>query len=337
MSPREYTERIGQLDREHASFALATVVVRRAPVSAHLGDRAIVLADGRMEGFVGGACSRDIVRRQGLDAIRSGRPRLLRIRPSRMDTFDEEDTSEMIVVPMSCASEGAVDVYIEPRLPPRTLLIAGYTPVADALARLGACMEGYRVVRAVAADEMRDLAGEEAPVVAIGDLPAHLDALDAADRARTIAVVASQGHYDEAALEALLDMGQPPAFVGLLASRKRAASVFGVLQQDGIEPERIASVHVPVGLDVGARTPDDVAIAILAQVVAEGVCATGVAPAEIEARVTAIDPICCMEVDVASTSHRAEHEGVTYYFCCANCRAAFMADPASYVAAATQR
>jgi xanthine dehydrogenase accessory factor len=266
MNLRQYHQRIDELERGCAAYALATVVVRRAPVSAHLGDRAIVTADGLMEGFVGGSCSRDIVRRQGLDAIRTGIPRLLQIRPDSLASSDE-DNGETVVVPMGCASEGAVDVYIEPHLPARTLLVVGHTPVAAALAQLASGLDGYRVQRIVAGDEIADL-GEEASAsaIAIESLAGYLAALGA-QRERLIAVVASQGHYDERALAILLS-GTPQKFVGLLASRKRAATVFGALEQEGTSRERLAEVRNPVGLDLGARTPGEVAVAILAEIVA---------------------------------------------------------------------
>jgi xanthine dehydrogenase accessory factor len=261
-----YHQRIDELERGEAAYALATVVVRRAPVSAHLGDRAIVTADGLMEGFVGGSCSRDIVRRQGLDAIRTGIPRLLQIRPDSLASNDE-DNGETVVVPMGCASEGAVDVYIEPHLPARILLIVGHTPVAAALAQLASVLDGYHVQRIVAGDEMQDL-GEEASAsaIAIESLAGYLAALGA-QRERLVAVVASQGHYDERALAILLS-GTPQAFIGLLASRKRAATVFGALEQEGTPRERLAEVRNPVGLDLGARSPGEVAVAILAEIVA---------------------------------------------------------------------
>jgi len=270
-------EQLEALDRQAVPYAIATVVVRRSPVSAHLGDRAIITADGRMDGFVGGSCSRDIVRRQGIDAIRTGVARLLRIRPEPEASSDPEQTgdAQTVVVPMGCASEGAVDVYIEPHLPARTLLVVGHTPVAAELARLGSALAGYRIQRVVANDELRDLSGDDAAnAIAVESLDAYLSALGAA-RERLVAVVASQGHYDERALGLLLT-DEAQAFVGLLASRKRAAAVFGALRQEGVAPERLAAVHSPVGLDIGARTPSEVAVSILAEIIAAVVPVTAI-------------------------------------------------------------
>lgn len=329
-------ERIARLTDAHATFAIATVVARRSPVSSHIGDRALVFPDGRMEGFVGGSCSRDIVRRQAVEAIRSRRPRLLQIRPEA-DPSGVPPDAERVVVPMSCSSEGAVDVYIEPCVPRRRLVIAGYTPVAVELVRLASQLE-YDVVHALADDELRDaVAPGGVRQIALGELRALLDELSDGDRASLLAVVASQGHYDEAALETLLAYGL--GFVGLLASRRRAANVFGVLRQMGVDAGRVASVHNPVGLDIGARNPGEVAISVLAEIIAHGaraeVRAPSTPPEERDATPSAaLDPICGMEVDVATARHRFEHEGTVFAFCCAGCRETFAADPARHLAAA---
>jgi xanthine dehydrogenase accessory factor len=138
-----------------------------------------------------------------------------------------------------------------------------------------------------------------------------------------VAVVASQGHYDEAALAPLL--AAEPAFVGLLASRRRAAAVTALLAQQGVTPERLATLHAPVGLDIGAHSPGDVAISIVAQIVATAPRDT-TQPDATEAAGTAIDPVCGMEVEIATAQHRLEHVGRTFFFCCAGCRASFAAE-----------
>ena len=312
--------RLAELERERASFAVATVVARRAPVSSHLGDRAIVLADGRMEGFVGGSCSRDIVRREALRALRSGQGRLVQIRPGAADTAAGAD-DDCVVVAMGCASEGAVDVYIEPHVPSPRLLVVGDTPVADALARIAAEIP-YDVVRVVLDAELVALpARPRIRAIALETLQHHLDDAGSDERAQLVAVVASQGHYDEAALAPLL--AAEPAFVGLLASPRRGAAVKATLAQQGVAPERLERISVPVGLDIGARTPGDVAISIVAQIVAaspQRAAADAIAPG------TAFDPVCGMEVDLATALHRIEHGGRTYAFCCAGCRASFAAE-----------
>jgi len=314
-------ERLAELERERRSFAVATVVARRAPVSSHLGDRAIVLANGTMEGFVGGSCSRDIVRREALRAIRSGQPHLVQIRPGGDETAAGEDGC--IVVAMGCASEGAVDVYVEPRVPHPLLVVVGDTPVAGALVRVASQVD-YDVVRVVVDAELVTLAAPPGVrCVPLERLGAYLDETGSEARAALVAVVASQGHYDEEALAPLLRA--KPAFVGLLASRRRAAAVFAALEAQGVAREALATVRSPVGLDVGARTAGDVAIAILAEIIGCAPRIERAAEAASRAADGAIDPVCGMEVDTAGARHTLEHDGRTVFFCCAGCRASYAA------------
>jgi xanthine dehydrogenase accessory factor len=312
--------RLAELERERVPFALATVVARRSPVSSHLADRALVLANGTMDGFVGGACSRDIVRREALVAIRTGRPRLLRIRPA--DDSIESTSADEVVVPMGCASGGSVDVYIEPHVPLRRLIVVGDTGVADALARIAAQMP-YDVVRVVEAGQLDELdAVEGVHPIALGALTGFLEAEQRAARRDLIAVVASQGHYDEDALEALLAV--EPAFLGLVASRRRTADVAAVLERRGVAADRIATIRAPVGLDLGARSPSEVAISILAEIV-EATAAEGASAEPIETTISVgIDPVCGMEVELETARFHREHDGRTYVFCCAGCRDAFV-------------
>jgi len=322
----DFFERVAALRREGQAFAVATVVSRRAPVSAHLGDRAIIFADGRMEGFVGGACAREIVRQQALESMAARHGRLVSIRPDASDPATSG--REHVVVPMTCASEGAVDVFVEPFVEARSLIVVGATPVADALARIARSME-YDVMRVVEPGERRDV---ESAAVTLGMTVVSLDDLasvvrdGAPDRA---AVVASQGHYDEQPLEVLLKAGVP--YVGLVASRKRGAIVRELLEENGVPG--VGAMRSPAGLDLGGRTPSEVALSILAEIVQTDTSATRAqAPAPVQAATSAIDPVCGMSVVIASARHTAEVDGVAYYFCCANCRAKFLKDPQAYPA-----
>lgn len=329
----DFFERIAALRRDGQSFVLATVVARRAPVSAHLGDRAIVFADGRMEGFVGGACSREIVRRQALESLQARHGRLVSIRPDASDAV--RSTDEHVVVSMTCASEGAVDVYVEPFVQARVLVVVGATPVADALARMARSMD-YQVTRVVDDHERLDI---EAEAAALGVKVATLGALEAIlgeGAADCAVIVASQGHYDEEALEAGLRSQVP--YVGLVASRTRGAAVRTLLEGRGVP--RLAAMRNPAGLDLGARTAQEVALSILAEIVqllpsgtarATVPAAAAVAGADPSPPASAIDPVCGMSVDVATARHTAEVDGVVYYFCCANCRARFVKQPQEFL------
>jgi xanthine dehydrogenase accessory factor len=238
---------------------------------------------------------------------------------------------------MTCVSEGAIDVYVEPFVQARALVVVGATPVAEAIARLGRSLD-YRVTRVVEERETADISAASAALdvkVAALDALAALLAEAGTDGA---VVVASQGHYDEEALEAALRSRLP--YVGLVASRKRGGTVRALLEERGVP--RLASIRNPAGLDLGARTPPEVALSILAEIVqalpgAKPMPAsdTAVAPRQADsAPLTAVDPVCGMQVNVATARHTADLDGVTYYFCCANCRARFVKQPQDYRAPA---
>lgn len=256
--------RLAQLTHDGAAVAVATVVSRRAPVSAQVGDKALIHEDGHMEGFVGGACSREIVRRQALLALQGGQARLVRIVPGASAQGAEHAFAERVTVPMNCASEGESEVFIEPLLPPRLLIVVGRTPVAQAIATHARLM-GDRVWRVLDDDETRDHS-EGPDAVGLGELAARLGALPDSARSRVRCVVASQGHYDETAIETLLRAQPNP--VGLLASRRRAATVRETLQMlSGFTEAELGRIRAPVGLALGARTPHEVAVSVLAELV----------------------------------------------------------------------
>ena len=337
MNAMDLFEQIAALRRDGQSFALATVVGRRAPVSAHLGDRAIVFADGRMEGFVGGACSREIIRQQALDALATRCSRLVSIRPDASESGTS--TGEHVFVPMTCVSEGAIDVYVEPFVQARRLVVVGATPVAEWVARLARSMN-YAVVRVVDDREQRDVAQDTA---ALGVTVVTLDALEGMLQeagpavSELAAVVASQGHYDEETLESILRCGLP--YVGLVASRTRGAAVSAILEERGVPG--VATIRSPAGLDLGARTPHEVALSILAEIIqarpsgTRVVASTPAAASPVagpDTSAAAADPVCGMSVTIASARQKAEVDGVIYYFCCANCRTKFLNDPHAYLA-----
>jgi xanthine dehydrogenase accessory factor len=367
----QFFEQVTQLKRDGASFVVATVVSRRAPVSSHLGDRALIHNDGRMEGFVGGSCSREIVRKQSLEVLRLGKPRLVLIRPdATLETLQHAADAESIVVPMTCASEGAVDVYLEPHMPAKALLVVGFTPVAQAVAKLGTLLE-YDVIRVVTREEMRDLETEGHRLVALPDLESHLENLPVEVRSSMAAVVASQGHYDEPTLEPLLKTGV--GFVGLLASRKRAVTVRELLELQGLDANLTAKIRNPIGLDLGAKTPAEVAVSILAEIIQhrssdvpmftnsstynpkqhkeEFVSSQAVDVPEhlddhneanrnassfaiglpSERPGFAISPVDHEEIKIATAIHFADLEGVRYFFTCPNCKRRFLKNPQSYL------
>jgi xanthine dehydrogenase accessory factor len=230
-TPASVLAQAGRLAARGEPYALATVTRVVRPASTRRGDRALVTREGELEGWVGGACSEHVVVREALAALAEGEPRLVRIGPPGADADLPED---VVFAENHCASEGVVEVLIEPCLPTPLLTVVGDSPAARALARLARDI-GWRVADEVVPD---------------------------AD----VVVVASMGRDDEAALAAAL--GTRAHYVGLVASARRARSVLATMRQVGIEEESLARVHSPAGLDLGASSQEEIAVAILAQLVA---------------------------------------------------------------------
>jgi len=294
-------EQAATLARHGEQFALATVVWRQGPSSGHQGSRAIVTAAGEVHGWIGGACAEPTVIREAQRAMGDGEPRLLLLgTPEQFGVVPEG----MTVIPISCQSDGAMEVYIEPVVSSPHLVVVGRSPMAHALHELAATV-GWR-------SELVDVA--------------DLGAIDA----RAAVVIATQGHGDEDALEAAARAA--PDYLGLVASRRRGDAVLGYLADRGVPQEVLDRVRVPAGLDLGHTSHREIAVAVLAELVqlrAAGELGGGAAVA-VAARDEAVDPVCGMTVAADDTTRPFEHEGVTYHFCSAGCRGAFERDPAAY-------
>lgn len=273
-APRDVLIEAGRLSAERRPYAFATVVRVERPASAREGNHALIKPDGAVVGWIGGACSGPAVVREALEALGDGRPRL-------------------VAIEGSCASEGLVEVFIEPQLPEPLLAIAGESPAAETLADLAARI-GWRVVREV-------------------------------DPAADAVVVVSLGTDDEPALVAAL--ATPAGYIGLVASQRRGTATLGALREKGLGEEALARVRCPAGLDLGPSTQEEIAVAILAELVAWR-HSRAVEPHDLA---ITTDPVCGMEVASAKATETAEVDGVLYYFCGAGCRRRFEADPASYL------
>jgi xanthine dehydrogenase accessory factor len=288
------TDTAAELTRTREPFVQATVVRAQKPTSAHAGDTALVRADGSIDGFVGGTCAEASVREYGLMTLSTNQPLLLRIVPG--DVVGEREEGA-ITVANPCLSGGAVEIFLEPRVPAPRMLVIGDSPVAEALVDLGIPL-GFAV-------EMVD-----------GDVAEPVSG-DAA------LVVASHGRGEEPALTAALRLGVP--YVGLIASRIRGAKVLASLD---VTDEQRSRVHSPAGLDIGGRTAAEIALSVLAELVAERRAAERHAPAPVPT--SAVDPVCGMTVAAVDSSPHVTIDGATTWFCCAGCRTAFVEDPARY-------
>jgi xanthine dehydrogenase accessory factor len=226
-------EQITELTSQGEAFALATVVWRQGPSSSQPSSRAIITADGELHGWIGGACAEPVVIREAKQVIQQGTPRLILL--GSRDQFGDAIPEGMTTVPISCQSDGALEIYIEPVLPAPHLVIVGNSPMTRTLTALAKALDW------------------------------HVDADLASATGRSMVVVATQGHGDEEALECAL--AARPAYVGLVGSRRRGSTVLGYLADRGLSPADLARVKVPAGLDLGPTTHQEIAVSILAELV----------------------------------------------------------------------
>ena len=305
-------------------FALATVVWRRSPSSAKVGARALVTGEGQMRGWLAGACAEPAVIGEAKKALQEGSPRLVFIGPP--EEIAEHARDGVTSVPIACQSEGALEVYVEPVLPSPQVVVIGRSPAVDALARMAAVL-GWRAV-------VVDDGGSADEHPGVERVETSLDLGAAGVGAGSFVVVATQGHYDEDALERAL--ATEATYVGLVASRKRADAVLAFLRDRGMSDEQVARVHAPAGLDLGSVATDEIAVAVLAELVrlrAEQGLGGVTAPAPSPETHEALDPICGMTVQVASARYRSVYEGRTYYFCSVGCLQKFEENPAAHASA----
>ena len=284
--------RVAELTSARVPFVHATVVRSQEPSSARPGDDAVILGDGRIEGFVGGQCAEESVRAAALDSLAAGESLLLRVLPDGGEHFPESPSARVVVNP--CLSGGALEIFLEPTLPAPLLAVVGSTPITDALVMM--------------AGPLGFVGRQHEP----GQIPPGATAV----------VVGTHGHGEAETIRAALDAGV--GFVGLVASPKRGREVLASIELT--EDER-ARVRTPVGLDNGARTPEEIALSILAELVQavrrEGLRAAAGELTDVPQQV--IDPVCGMTVVVgADTPHYRDADG-DHWFCATGCRDTYAA------------
>jgi xanthine dehydrogenase accessory factor len=334
-------------------FVTASVVRFQPPISGKPGDKAIIFADGKMWGWIGGGCAQPVVIKEALKALADGKPRLVRISP----TAAAEDG--IIDYTMTCHSGGTLDIYIEPVLPKPHIVIFGRSPIAQTLARLGRTI-GYRI-SAVAPGADR----EEFPDVDLlqtdsnfGELNSDKLGLNELRIAReTFIVVSTQGESDEEALEQAAR--STAVYVAFVASKVKAQKVLDYLRKAGVPAERVSQIRAPAGLDIHAASPEEIAVSILAEIIhLKGAGAKALAEPE-KSTPTALnlpdlarldlalpvldhspltqaqpnearDPVCGMFVNVSGAKYKSAHKGSDVYFCGAGCKLSFDHQPEKY-------
>lgn len=302
-----------QLTHAGKPFVWAMVVWCERPTSAKPGAQAIIQEDGQFTGWIGGSCTQPIVLREARRLLRAGgEPLLLRLGTSLPDPT-RQDTDQVRVFPMTCASGGALDIYMEAHLPQPQLLLIGHSPITAALQQLAPVLD-------FTVNQVDDLSPD----------PPHSDE-------RTCIVIATHGQNDEHVLEHIL--ARPAAYIGMVSSPRRAEACRAYLRASGMAEERIARLKAPAGLDLGAHTPAEIAASILAELVQYRRRVAPIDPDAASAQAMpaatqvgeAIDPVCAMTVEIAGARHTSVYAGRTFYFCCPACKREFERDPGHFL------
>jgi xanthine dehydrogenase accessory factor len=332
-----FLKKADELVAKGEPFAVAMIVRQEGPSAGKTGDKAIIAPDGKIWGWVGGGCTQPVVVKEALKALADGRPRLIRISPGAA----RESTPGIIHYPMTCHSGGDLDIFIEPVTAKPRILILGRSPVARTLAHLAAAID-FSV--SVAAPH----AGRET----FPDADVVLDDLRLGDTKigpQTFVVVSTQGEQDEEGLA--LALSTEADYIAFVASRIKAEKLFDSLASRGATEENLKRVRAPAGMAIGARSPEEIAVSILAQIVQVKAARAPSAerkPAGPRLGQTKLgeempenipneakDPICGMMVETAQAQHTSEYQGTRYYFCCAGCKQTFDQQPDKYAKAAS--
>jgi xanthine dehydrogenase accessory factor len=321
----KFLQKTQELNKNNEPFAIAMVVRREAPSSGKTGDKAVINQFGELTGWIGGGCVKSIIIKEAEDAMKSGKPRLVKIGNS-LPSLNEEGVIEY---KMTCHSEGTVEVYIEPVLPAPHLLVIGNSAIARSLVKLGIAA-GYRVT-AVAPDV------KPGSFEKVDELITQLNLQQVKTNNASFIVVATQGEQDEKALEQALS--KPAAYVGFVSSVKKKNRLMEFLVQSGLDKKKVESIHSPAGIDINAKTPEQVAVSILAEIVrvqnslpsAAGFTRYDETREEAGIPKFYINPVCGVPVDIKNPKHVVDYKGELVYFCCDGCKVKFDADPKKYM------
>ena len=221
-------ERAVELTKAGISFVMATVVWRQGPSSGQRGSRAIVTADGAIYGWIGGACAEPVLIREAKAVLRDGEAKLIWLGQDS-DFLGLHIPEGVVTIPISCQSDGALQIFIEPVKVSPQLLIVGRSPMALTLSNLAQDLDW------------------SVEIVDGDDLTASMV------RPSSVVVIATQGHGDEDALEIALENN--PRFVGLVASSKRGAVVLEYLVDRGLSPAKLKKIKCPVLVLAGDDEP----------------------------------------------------------------------------------
>jgi xanthine dehydrogenase accessory factor len=302
-------ERAVELRAKREPFVLATVVAYKRPQSAKPGSKAIITQDGTVHGWVGGGCVQPIVIREAQKVLEQGTPNLVIISPD--STHPGWDGIKEYL--MTCQGGGSLEIYLEPMLPRPELIIFGHSPVAQVLAQLGKILDfTVTPLDPFQTNSMNQL------------------------HPQSYVVIATMGDGDEEALQAVA--GNPASYIGFVASREKSSKLFQSLREKGIAKADLDRIQCPAGLELGAESLPEIAFSVMAQIMQlnrqhqqKAKSQTQKKQIPILQTQEAVDPICGMKVNPATSKYSITHESTTYYFCCLHCKESFEKSPAQYI------
>ena len=313
-------------------FVIATVVAYKSPQSAKPGSKAIIKPDGSISGWIGGGCVQPIVIREAQEVMNTGKPKLVNISP---EAIHEEDWKGVEAYMMTCQGGGSLEIYLEPMLPKPDLLIVGNSPIAQILTGLGRLLD-FKVCVADPDAEREQFPEADVVLTDLESLKGRIDS-------RSYVVVATMGNGDEEGLEAVV--GTQPQYIGLVASKEKARSLFQNIRDKGTPDEDIARVKCPAGLDLGAESLPEIALSVMAEIsqLRRAVSEQTLEPVEgskgpslpvmqqsAESPTDNIDPVCGRAVATVNALYKTVFEEKTVYFCGLRCKVAFERTPQNY-------
>ena len=318
-----YNDLIDQISKymgQGEEFAVAHVIWREAPSSGKPGDKAIILKDGTIIGWIGGGCVKGIAVKEAREAIRENRSRLVRIDP---DEGNSEDSSHK-TYRMTCHSGGTMELFIEPITPNPQLIIVGKSNIARALSKL-AIATNLRV-HVLSNDVHKGM------FPGVNNIHDRVDFSKINIDKNTFIVVATQGEDDEESIRKALETSCN--YVGFISSLRKSVKIKEYLEQTELSANRINELKIPVGMDINAKLPEEIAISILAEIVQLFRDPNRKEDQESDTAInddSYINPVCRVAVSKKDAKHVLEYGAHTVYFCCDGCKVSFDTEPEKYI------
>jgi xanthine dehydrogenase accessory factor len=314
-----YTKLVGK----NLGFARATVVRTENPSSSKPGDKAIITLDGKVHGWIGGGCTKSIVIHEAKNSIKTNKAAFIRIAPDA----EVGEYKGIKTYKMTCQSGGTVDVFIEPVLSKPHIIIFGNSAVAKALCQIG-CDLNYRISVLVNEDDAELYPGATTICHDLKEIPFS-------NKRRDFLIICTQGENDRQHLKLALEADS--GYIGFVSSRKKAHSLFRELRSEKVGFEDLEKIKTPAGLDIGAKSPEEIALSILAEVISifrKEVKSQSEFQDNTEEKdgipQVIVNPVCRLPIQRIDAKYTEEKNGKLMYFCCEGCKKIFDTDKEKY-------